>query len=573
MFNKSGLKNYIYVWLIVFSVTSSLTFGQVQKFDSNRPISEQLPVSEKPTAATPVIALEEPINPAVYKLGPGDKLEFRVWGDIEVIHSLTVGPDGMISIPTVGELLVTGKTIDQAKVSLVEKARKAYPHSDISFRLTAVRQMKVLISGAVVSPGVYQLDAIDRLSTLIDRADGFDEPESKLNEFGKTDPSGKVQSKTRGEEEEDQKEPDFLSYPSKRAIRIIHKDNSETIIDFLHYSRSGNIDYNPVLIDGDQVHIPLMDIETGIISIFGAVKESGFFEFVEDDKLLDLVELAGGFRNDALLSDIIIKRFQSDDKSEKEIRVNFLNYIGERGPELEPDDRIFVRQIPEFRRKFQATVKGEVLYPGIYPIYKDSTYLSELIKSCGGFSDKADLKNASVVRMSVGEMRDPEYERLKKMSIAEMQEMEYEYFKTRSREEAPAVVVDFYKLFVEGDQKQDILLRDGDEIEIPSLFLTVNVTGQVNRPGLVRWIPGKNIEYYIEKAGGFSWNARKSKMRLIRSQSGMWLKPKNKTPVELGDTIFVPEKQEIEYWELWKDILLVASQIATIVLVIRSVNG
>jgi len=62
-------------------------------------------------------------------------------------------------------------------------------------------------------------------------------------------------------------------------------------------------------------------------------------------------------------------------------------------------------------------------------------------------------------------------------------------------------------------------------------------------------------------------------MRLIRSQSGMWLKPKNKTPVELGDTIFVPEKQEIEYWELWKDILLVASQIATIVLVIRSVNG
>jgi protein involved in polysaccharide export with SLBB domain len=94
----------------------------------------------------------------------------------------------------------------------------------------------------------------------------------------------------------------------------------------------------------------------------------------------------------------------------------------------------------------------------------------------------------------------------------------------------------------------------------------------VNRPGLVKWVPGKNVEYYIEKAGGFSWNARKGKIRLIKAQTSKWIKPKKNTPVEIGDTIFVPEKTEIDYWEMWKDILLIVSQIATIILVVQSVR-
>jgi len=133
-------------------------------------------------------------------------------------------------------------------------------------------------------------------------------------------------------------------------------------------------------------------------------------------------------------------------------------------------------------------------------------------------------------------------------------------------------VVDFKKLFTDKDTDQDISLREHDLIEVPTLSPTVNVAGQVNNPGLIRFKPGRDFEYYIEKAGGYSWNARKGKMRLIKAQTGKWIKPKKDTPIEIGDTIFVPEKQETEYWELWKDLLLVASQIATILIVIRSVK-
>jgi hypothetical protein len=59
-------------------------------------------------------------------------------------------------------------------------------------------------------------------------------------------------------------------------------------------------------------------------------------------------------------------------------------------------------------------------------------------------------------------------------------------------------------------------------------------------------------------------------LRLIKAHSGTWMKPKKSTPIEIGDTIFVPEKQEVDWWELSKDLLLVASQVATVLIMIKS---
>jgi len=86
----------------------------------------------------------------------------------------------------------------------------------------------------------------------------------------------------------------------------------------------------------------------------------------------------------------------------------------------------------------------------------------------------------------------------------------------------------------------------------------------------VRFADGKNYEYYIGKAGGFSWNARIGKIRLIKAHSGTWIKPKTHTPIEIGDTIFVPEQQETDWWGLSKDLLLAISQIATVYIMIKS---
>jgi len=128
--------------------------------------------------------------------------------------------------------------------------------------------------------------------------------------------------------------------------------------------------------------------------------------------------------------------------------------------------------------------------------------------------------------------------------------------------------VDFVALFEKGDKSQDVILRDHDLIHIPAQEMTVKVTGQVLNPGLYPYKPNMNVKHYLTEAGGFNWNARKSRVRLIRSQTGEWAKPDDDTAVEIGDTIFIPEKPERDYWQLSRDLIAVAAQLATIFLVI-----
>lgn len=553
--------------MLLLSV-SSLAICQFADYDLNNQISEQFSGNSKSTGYSSA-ALEKPINPDFYVLGTGDVLEFRAWGKLEIQQVVTVGPDGVVAIPTVGEINVAGKTVSEVNITLQEKISRIYPHSQVNMRLVKVRLMKVLISGAVQEPGTYVVSAVDRLSELLKLAQGFYEPEQVVDL-----PVMDLKIDKRESSRSDFNYEEWLAgepFPSKRNVSIKRLDGSELRVDYLRFIRTGDSNYNPVLSDGDQIHVPIVDKECSRISVYGSVKAPGEFEFIQGDCLADVIRICGGLTENALLTEIKIIRFESDHDSTIEIAVDFIKSYGQR-IELKADDRIFIREQTEFRLKHGVTVEGEVSFPGIYPIVQYKTKLKEIVEICGGLTNQADLQRARVIRWSALDYEDPEYERLKEMSIADMNEMEYEYFKTRSREEAPAVVVDFKKLFIDNEESQNIFLQDQDEIVIPVQLPTVNVTGNVNRPGLVSWIPGKTTDYYVEKAGGYSWNARISKMRLIRAQTGTWIKPKKNTSVEIGDTIFVPEKQELNYWQLWKDLMLVVSQIATVVIVVRTVR-
>jgi len=236
-----------------------------------------------------------------------------------------------------------------------------------------------------------------------------------------------------------------------------------------------------------------------------------------------------------------------------------------------PDDRILIKSIYDYHLRQQVTVTGEVIYPGTYSIVEKRTLLSEIIDMAGGFTDEANVADAEIVRTAEDEISDPEFERLKQIPVADMTEMEYEYFKTKSREKA-IVVTDFEGLFLQGDSEKDILMRDNDEIHIPVQAKTIRVSGQVVNPGLLNWETGRSYQYYIEQSGGYSYNARKSKIRVIRAATGTWLKPDKKTIINVGDTIFVPEKPELDYWQIYKDVLLVLTQMVTITVLINTVS-
>ncbi|MDZ7413210.1 MAG: SLBB domain-containing protein, partial [candidate division KSB1 bacterium] len=238
---------------------------------------------------------------------------------------------------------------------------------------------------------------------------------------------------------------------------------------------------------------------------------------------------------------------------------------------LEEDDHVFVREIPKWQVGPTVEVRGEVMYPGIYAIVKDSTTLSQVMAKCGGFTDEALIREARLIRKSTPPLLDKEYERLKSMTRDQMTDLEYDYLvmKENSRE-IGRIVVDFYKLVVKHDLREDVVLEDGDVIEVPKAPVVVGVTGRVARPGGIVHVPRAKVGYYIAQAGGFAWDANKRKTKVIKV-TGEVLDDEDVKELVPGDIIYVPRRRPRDYWGLFRDVMLVASQIATVALVIDNV--
>ena len=410
-------------------------------------------------------------------------------------------------------------------------------------------QKKISIYGAINRRGTYELIEGDRISYIIELAMGFRDD----------------------------------VYLDKAEVVRFKDDYIETeilIIDLKKIIENTECNDNLLLKNDDRIFIKAIPEyhkrEELKVTIYGAVQNPEQYNFTKGYRLSDAITASGGLRDDTYLERAEIVRFRDDHITTEIITVNLKNMIENPDCEdnllLKNDDRIFIRSIPEFHEEKSITISGEVKFPGVYTIEEGKVYLSEILEKCGGITNKADLQNAYLQRKSKEDVIDSEFERLKKMLVEDMSDMEYEYFKTKSRELRGRLSTDFVKLWFDKDKDADVLLKSGDFIYIPDKTITVTVSGQVKNPGLVTYIPGKNYLYYIDKAGGYAWRARKGKIRLIKAITGEWLKPEANTTVEVGDMIFIPEKPEYDYWKIAKDIMMVAANIATVIIVIQNVT-
>ncbi|MCJ7497066.1 MAG: SLBB domain-containing protein, partial [candidate division Zixibacteria bacterium] len=330
--------------------------------------------------------LEKAVNPKEYIVGPGDVLFIVLWDEFQTNYSLKVNPEGTILIPRVGSLIVTGKSLEEVKLSVKDEVLKRYRNIDITISLLNLRKFKVSVTGAVKNPGIYSTYANERVSEIIEKA---------------------------GES---------LPNSSTRNILLKRNDGSEMEVDVLRFLKTGKSDRNPYVLDGDIIYVPLKDASINIFGIYGAVKDPGEYEYFEGDSLKDLIALAGGLTADVDFSTAEIVRFSSDDKHTQSLKKNLksLFTVGsqEKDLSLMPDDRVFIRSRPDFREKKQVTVEGEVLYPGVYAINEGITKLSDLVELAGGFTKKASLEEADMIRGFYSQEIDLEYERLKKIPVS-----------------------------------------------------------------------------------------------------------------------------------------------------------
>jgi len=472
------------------------------------------------------IATEGIVNPEEYHVGPGDKIFISISGVTEISNTFIIDQEGWLYVPRIGGIDLRMTSLKEAKEKISDAILRYFKDVDIFISLVDFRMIKISLVGNVSKASVFVLSANSRLMDLITG--------SKI----------------------------LTENSDYRNIKVISKEGQTNNYDLLRFLRFGDFSNNPLLIEGDVVLIQKVD---QVVRISGQVQYPALYEFRPNETINDLIELAGGFTFNARKDTIELIRFQEDGKTQLSKYFSY-DEVVQNAIYLQNKDHVVIRQIPEYLIDHYVVVSGYVRYPGWYKINKTATTLKNIIEEAGGFLEEASLTEASLSRKMDVEETDPEYERLKLIPTDKMTEDEYDYFKSKSRQQSGTVVVDFVKLFQQGDISEDIILRKNDIINIPEKKDYIIMLGQFVNPGKIIYDSLLTIDDYIKLAGGFGWRALEGDVRVIRAKTGEWVDADDDVFLKPGDTIWVPEDPPgPKFWEVFMDALTVVAQLAAIV--------
>ncbi len=469
------------------------------------------------TVAPGQIAYESTIDAERYFVGPSDLFSVNVWMSPPLSFSLPVTPEGTLIVPTVGEIPVAGLSLAKAKEKVLGEMKKRYLRVEMTVTLLRPRPVLVNVMGFVLNPGVYTLTAADRVSRAIDAA----------NMVKRTQTDEQLDIVRKG--------------MSERHIIVRHRDGTDERVDIPKYFGTHDGQWNPFLREGDVVVVPKKPVMKSTIAVYGQVNSPGRFEFIDGEKITDAIQLAQGLTQLAMPERAIFSRLGEDGATISNTTIDLGAVMGGRGENtlLQPGDRIVVQRKPEERADFNVDVKGEVMYPGTYPITKDHTKLSEVIRIAGGFTENASLGTAYVLRQSVPPEAQEENRILGLRGEPADDDSIGFALATDLRFRHEEVSVDFGKLFGKGDSTQDVILHAEDQVIVPSKLKSIYVFGQVASPGHIPLVEGKDVNYYIEKAGGLTDHANGGSVKVIKGKTRQWLSPHDAT-LEDGDYVWVP---------------------------------
>ena len=311
--------------------------------------------------------------------------------------------------------------------------------------------------------------------------------------------------------------------------------------------------------------------EEQTISIHGEVQFPGTYKYADNETLEDFILQAGGLKQtastvrvdvsrrivnpEALTSDSIIAHSYSF-----ALKDGFV-IDGEQGFTLAPFDEVFVRKSPGTTKQQNVTIEGEVLFAGSYALTGHNTRLSDIFKAAGGATNLAYIQGARLerkpteverMRMEAAYKMQMEQESKNMMDLAAKssnaagiiqasQQTQASRMKKFQIPQTYPVGIELDKAIQSPGSDADLILREGDRIIVPQYNGTVRINGAVMYPNAVSYREGKNVAYYIDQAGGFTSDAKKSRT-YIMYMNGTLAKVGHNAKVRPGCEIIVPTK-------------------------------
>ena len=356
-------------------------------------------------------------------------------------------------------------------------------------------------------------------------------------------------------------------YLGQILVSRLQSDSTRIQLRSSFRDSTGSVDQDFTLEDEDEIQVFSRTEFRPIryIAITGAVRKPGRLPFREGMTLRDAVLLARGVTEDALLQEAEIARLPTDrtgGQVAQTLRVTLdSTYLFERdrdslylGPPglggaatgaptvvLEPYDNILILRQPDWEFQRTVAILGQVRYPGRYALRTRSDRLLDLIDRVGGLTKEAYPTG-----------------------------IEFH----RSLNRAGRIGVDLPRVIKNPKDRDNLILVGGDSIFIPEYNPVVRVSGAVNSPVAISYAPGRNVDYYVYSAGGYSRMADRGRTYVtqpngkVESVKKRFFFPDSKPDPLAGAMVFVPEKDPEDRKDYVGIFAAVAQVLASIVAIV-----
>ena len=296
-------------------------------------------------------------TPDDYIVGAGDKLFIDIYGQSESYYQVEISPEGYALLENIGPVNLNGLTIKDAKIRLINRFKKIYTGINnnktfLNISIGIPRAIRINIAGEVQLPGTYNFSAFNTLYNALYVAGGITEK------------------------------------ATLRDIRLYRNNKLISSVDVYKFLTKGDRSSNVRLENNDLI---LVGPYTNRITIEGAVKTPGKFEFKNNETLSDLIFYSGGFKENAYTKKIKVTRIIDDHLKVVDINSDQFDFF-----QLKTGDKFEIEEIIE-KYNDRIIVKGAVYRPGIYSLTEEMT-INDLINKAEGLKPDVFLKRATITR-------------------------------------------------------------------------------------------------------------------------------------------------------------------------------
>jgi protein involved in polysaccharide export with SLBB domain len=345
-----------------------------------------------------------------------------------------------------------------------------------------------------------------------------------------------------------------------------------------------------------------------VVTINGRVRAPGEYPLEAGMTVGDLIRAGGGLDDAAYAATAELTRYEVVNGHSRKTEVLQLDLspgaaladgsaqAANADTPIRAYDVLVIKETPDWREQEAITLRGEVRFPGVYPI-RYGERLSSVIARAGGLTEAAFADGSVFMREELKEQERQQVERLagrlqSDLTLVALQNSQAQKENTtetlaagqsllaqlRNAKPTGRLVIDLERALAKAGGEDDIELRSGDQLVIPRTKPYVTVIGEVQNATSHVWKDDLARDHYVQLSGGTTPRADNKRIYVVRANGSVvaakgsrWFGGGGNVELEPGDTIVVPvDAERMRPLPLWTAVTTIVYNMAVAVAAIGS---